>query len=145
MKKPILQSSSLLLLLTLLVFTFMAAECKKPKTVENIKTGYIMEYESWCGNLRYNEDGDSAYAAAYFIVSEDLQDTFETYNLSDYISRFPLDFFHNPENYRYSYKIKFEYEEEDSIGLACPAMYLWRNSFNSQIIRLNSLTLIQQQ
>jgi hypothetical protein len=105
----------------------------------NVKTGYIMDYVQ-CTHLVYNSNNDSAQAIGYNIISENLQDTFETYNLSDYISKFPVDFFHNTGIYRYSYKIEFEYENTND-AIVCPTTYLWRYP-HSKKIRITSLNLI---
>ncbi|MDR1346284.1 MAG: META domain-containing protein [Bacteroidales bacterium] len=47
MKKPIVQGSSLFLLLTLLVVTFMAAECKKPNKGDIKSEKNTQLYNTW--------------------------------------------------------------------------------------------------
>ena len=88
------------------------------KTNDNVGTvGYIVDY-GMCDQCRVipNENGDSASACLYYIITEDLKDTFAAFNLPDNPLRLPVEFFNNwPNNgslYRYTYKIQFEYEED---------------------------------
>jgi hypothetical protein len=104
-------------------------------------TGYITNYVI-CNGIVHNENNDSAQAVGYYIISENLQDTFVTANLSDNLNKFPIDFFRNTDNYRYSYKINFEYEYGDT-AIVCTAMYPDIFPY-AKGIKIISATLINQ-
>jgi hypothetical protein len=110
--------------------------CSKEPHDDTVYTvGYIVDYERCAG---FKERGETtACANAYFIISENLQDTILTYNLPDDLFEFPSAFFvhagpdyswdDNPGHpYRYAYKIRFTYrlaEEEEKIILVCDAFH----------------------
>ena len=102
--------------------------------------GYIMDYVN-CNGLISNENNDSARARGYNIISENLRDTFEAYYFPNNISMFPVDFFINIPNYRYSYKIEFEFEDIDFPLLICHGYFIFKYP-NSRRIRVISANFI---
>ena len=64
-----------------LVILFVFAACDK--TIPNEKFYYLSGYHPCCG---YTEHGDGyAHSSGYYVISNDLKDTFLTFNLPNHL------------------------------------------------------------
>ena len=88
-----------------LVILFVFAACDKP--TPNEKFYYLSGYNPYFG---YTEHGDDyAHSSGYYIISNDLKDTFLTFNLPNHLFSIPTEAFQTGEDCGYSFSQKYRF------------------------------------
>ena len=146
-----LNKTATLIIALAIMFTFNSCNdsiCNMPQ--EN--TGSIHYIIGYCTGCGYAVDTSNGIGKAniYLAVSEDLKDTLAIPDLPDNLFNFPSKILYPawingfnlfPEEYRFTYKVKMNYEVVEDYYILCHADKMWLYDIRAKLISIKPISI----